>query len=211
MNSFNHYSYGAIGEWLYRVGAGLDVDPGAPAYKHAIIAPQPGGGFRMMRAALETPYGALACEWHVVDDAVAIEVSVPDNTWATVRLPLARLEQVTESGACLVGLDGLRSAYQAGDDVVLEVGSGSYELSYVSSELGKRVLASKKPSLDWPIGQLLGHEGAHQVLMRHLSGLVEGPMMMWLKDQTLPDISENAPDRLPRELLETVAKELEAL
>jgi len=211
MNSFNHYAYGAIGEWLYRVAAGLDVDPAAPGYKHAIIAPQPGGGFGMMRAALETPYGALACEWHVVDDAVAIEVSVPDNTWATVRLPLARLEQVTESGACLVGLDGLRTAYQEGDDVVLDVGSGSYELSYVSPELGKRVHASTKPSLEWSIAQLMAHEGAQGVLERHLSELVQGPMMMWLQDQTLPNIAQHAPDRLPQPVLDTVAKELSEL
>lgn len=211
MNSFNHYSYGAIGDWLYRVAAGLDVDPASPGYKHAIVAPQPGGGFCMMRAALETPYGALACEWHVVDDAVAIEVSVPDNTCATVRLPLARLEQVTESGACLVGLDGLRSAYQEGDDVVLAVGSGSYELSYVSPELGKRVHASTKPSLDWSIAQLLAHEGAKEVLMRHLRELVEAPMIMWLQEQSLPSIAKHAPDRVSQEMLDTLAKELAEL
>jgi len=211
MNSFNHYSYGAIGEWLYRVAAGLDVDPEAPGYKHAIIAPQPGGGFCMMRAALETPYGALACEWHVVDDSVAVAVSVPHNTWATVRLPLARLEQVTESGCCLTGLQGLRAVYQEGDDVVLGVGSGSYEFSYVSPELGKRVHASTRPSLEWSIAQLLAHEGAREVLMRHLRELVEAPMIMWLQEQSLPSIAQHAPDRLPQEVLDTVAKALSEL
>ena len=45
MNSFNHYAYGAIGDWMYRVMAGIEIDPAAPGYKHILIQPQPGGGF----------------------------------------------------------------------------------------------------------------------------------------------------------------------
>ena len=45
MNSFNHYAYGAVGEWMYRVMAGLDIDESMPGYKHIIIAPRPGGDF----------------------------------------------------------------------------------------------------------------------------------------------------------------------
>ena len=43
MNSFNHYAYGAIGEWMYRVMAGIEIDPAAPGYKHTLIQPRPGG------------------------------------------------------------------------------------------------------------------------------------------------------------------------
>ena len=44
MNSFNHYAYGAIGEWMYRVVAGLELDPAEPGYRHVLVQPQPGGG-----------------------------------------------------------------------------------------------------------------------------------------------------------------------
>ena len=36
MNSFNHYAYGAVGEWMYRVMAGLDIDEAMPGYKHIV-------------------------------------------------------------------------------------------------------------------------------------------------------------------------------
>ena len=49
MNSFNHYAYGAIGEWLYRHVAGIDIDPEAPGYKHILLAPHPGGGLTSVR------------------------------------------------------------------------------------------------------------------------------------------------------------------
>ena len=50
MNSFNHYAYGAIGEWMYRVVAGLELDPREPGYKHVLVQPQPGGGLTSAEA-----------------------------------------------------------------------------------------------------------------------------------------------------------------
>ena len=52
MNSFNHYAYGAIGEWMYRVVAGLEIDPREPGYKHVLVQPQPGGGLTSAEARL---------------------------------------------------------------------------------------------------------------------------------------------------------------
>ena len=49
MNSFNHYAYGAIGAWLYNTVAGIEIDPGAPGYKHTILRPQPGGALTQAR------------------------------------------------------------------------------------------------------------------------------------------------------------------
>ena len=51
MNSFNHYAYGAIGEWMYRVVAGLELDPREPGYKHVLAQPQPGRRPHLRRGA----------------------------------------------------------------------------------------------------------------------------------------------------------------
>src|SRR5690606_10940051 len=59
MNSFNHYAYGAIGEWLYRVVAGIEVDPAAPGYKRFHIQPQPGGQLSYVNASLDSMYGRI--------------------------------------------------------------------------------------------------------------------------------------------------------
>jgi len=62
MNSFNHYAYGAIGEWMYRVMAGIEIDPAEPGYKHILIQPQPGGGLTYAKASFDSMYGRVASD-----------------------------------------------------------------------------------------------------------------------------------------------------
>lgn len=89
MNSFNHYAYGAIGAWLYNTVAGIELDPAAPGYKHAILRPQPGGGLTFARASLDTLYGTLVSDWTLENGAFEYTIVVPPNTTATVILPRA--------------------------------------------------------------------------------------------------------------------------
>jgi alpha-L-rhamnosidase len=211
MNSFNHYSYGAIGEWLYRVAGGLEVDWRQPGYKHCLVQPQPGGGFSEVRTTLRTPYGLLESAWEVDDLGMTLEVSVPANTWASVRLPLARLEAVTESGDCLAKAEGLRACDQQGSDVLVELGSGSYTLAYVSPELAARVHASVKLGLDTPLRLLLDHEDARAVLARHLGEMLHSPQLLWAGDLSLNQLAERAPERLSSEQLAAIGRELAGL
>ena len=137
MNSFNHYAYGAIGEWLYRVVAGLEIDPDESGYKHVIIQPQPGGGLTSARAELNTMYGPTVSAWEIEDGHVQLEATVPPNTHATVRLPGATLAQVTESGQALSADGGITRFYQDEGAVIVEVGSGRYRFAYEVSESGE--------------------------------------------------------------------------
>jgi alpha-L-rhamnosidase len=139
MNSFNHYAYGAIGEWLYRVVAGLDSDPAQPAYKHMLVQPRPGGALTYARAVLRTPYGEAVSGWRLVGDVLQVSVRVPANTRATVRLPEATLAQVTESGRAVASASGVTRAAQDGDVVVVEVGSGDYLFSYAAPVMAARL------------------------------------------------------------------------
>ena len=126
MNSFNHYAYGAIGEWMYRMVAGIELDEAHPGYKHVLIQPQPGGGLTFANASVESVYGRVASGWKIADGRFALTIEVPANTTATVRLPRAKLEQVTEGQKPLTGRTDILAARQAGDAVVIDVGSGSY-------------------------------------------------------------------------------------
>jgi len=130
MNSFNHYAYGAIGDWMYRVMAGIEMDEAAPGYKHVLIQPRPGGGFTEVKASHETPYGKVASAWTRKDGTFELRVDVPANTSATVRLPNARLAAVTEGGQPLSNGNGMGTPRQDGDAVVVDVGSGAYRFSY---------------------------------------------------------------------------------
>jgi alpha-L-rhamnosidase len=130
MNSFNHYAYGAVGEWMYRVLAGLDIDDQAPGYKHVIIRPQPGGHIATARARHESMYGPVMSGWKADGSRFELNVEVPPNTTATVHIPRAHLATTTESGQPLQGADGVLSAIEAkqdGDGVFVELGSGRYQ------------------------------------------------------------------------------------
>jgi alpha-L-rhamnosidase len=130
MNSFNHYAYGAIGDWMYRVMAGIEIDESAPGYKRVLIQPRPGGGFASVKATHETPYGKVGSAWTLKDGRFEHSVEVPPNTRATVRLPRAQLASVTESGKALTQGNGITAVRQEEGVVVVEIGSGEYRFAY---------------------------------------------------------------------------------
>lgn len=126
MNSFNHYAYGAIGDWMYRVVAGIELDEQAPGYKHILLEPHPGGGLTHASASVESMYGHVSSGWAIADGKLTFTIAVPANTTATVRLPNAKLEEVSESGKPLASRSDISHARQTGDAVLLDVGSGKY-------------------------------------------------------------------------------------
>jgi alpha-L-rhamnosidase len=130
MNSFNHYAYGAIGDWLYRVVAGLDIDEQNPGYKHILIQPHPGGGLTYAKSHHESMYGSIESGWHLVDQKMIVNVEVPPNTTATVRLPNAKLTNVKESGKSLENSEAIIDIHQDADAVVMSIGSGRYSFEY---------------------------------------------------------------------------------
>jgi alpha-L-rhamnosidase len=130
MNSFNHYVYGAIGEWMYGVVAGLELDPAEPGYKHVLVQPQPGGGLTSAEARLETLYGEAASGWSLDGRKLTVTATVPPNAHGTVRLPAAPLASVTEGGRAVVGAAGVTGTRQEGPDAVVDVGSGRYRFEY---------------------------------------------------------------------------------
>jgi len=80
MNSFNHYAYGAIGEWMYLGDGRHRDDESAPGYKHVLIQPQPGGGFTRVEASHETMYGRVGAAWTLEGGRFELVVEVPANT-----------------------------------------------------------------------------------------------------------------------------------
>lgn len=100
MNSFNHYAYGAIGQWMVERIAGLAPDSEHPGYKHFYIHPRPGAPLTAASAEYQTPYGQAKSAWRLADEGLIIEAAVPPNTTATLVVPRQKegLPEVTESG-----------------------------------------------------------------------------------------------------------------
>jgi alpha-L-rhamnosidase len=129
MNSFNHYAYGAIGDWLYQVVAGIEIDPDEPGYKRVLIQPQPGGGLTRAGASHDSMYGRIESEWTLKNDAFELTVTIPANTEGVVRIPAQSTDDVTEQGQILEEVDGVRNIEQKDMAVVVTVGSGHYHFS----------------------------------------------------------------------------------
>jgi alpha-L-rhamnosidase len=105
MNSFNHYAYGSIGEWLHSTVAGLASDESGPGYKRIRFEPRPGGGLTRAKASLKTMYGLASIEWRIEGDRIEVELLVPHNAKASFLPPVAGAEKA-------------------------ELGSGSHRFSY---------------------------------------------------------------------------------
>ena len=88
MNSFNHYSFGAIGYWFYTGAAGIVPDDAHPGYKHFTLAPQFTSRLTNLETTLETPYGMIVSEWHAAGDQIVYNITIPPNTSADVVIPL---------------------------------------------------------------------------------------------------------------------------
>ncbi|WP_462253405.1 family 78 glycoside hydrolase catalytic domain [Ferruginibacter sp.] len=126
MNSFNHYAYGAIGDWMYRVMVGLDTYEDGPGYKHIKIQPHIGGGFTHASASLQTYYGTLSSGWKTEAGKIILDVEIPANTTATVYVPAANAEAITENGTALSSLKDITVTGKENDFVILKIGSGKY-------------------------------------------------------------------------------------
>jgi alpha-L-rhamnosidase len=129
MNSFNHYAYGAIGDWMYRKMAGLDTYEDGAGYKHIRIQPHIGGGFSYATASLQTYYGKLSSGWKVEADKILLDVNIPVNTTATIYVPATGANAITESGKALTAMNEIKVVGTEGEYVVLELGSGNYHFA----------------------------------------------------------------------------------
>jgi alpha-L-rhamnosidase len=127
MNSFNHYAYGAIGDWMYNVVAG--IDPSTPALGSLDLKPHPTQRLQYARATYQSPYGMVASGWEVRDDKVIVSVEIPHNATAMLTLPDTQLSKITESGAPLKRSEGMQRIDTVAG-AMIQLGSGRYVFEY---------------------------------------------------------------------------------
>ena len=130
MNSYNHYAYGAVGDWLYATVAGIDLDPERPAYKHIVMRPRPGGGLTRARAALETAQGRVASAWTLgADGAFDWRITVPPNATATAYVPARFGATITEGGGPVADAAGVEFVGGEEGAAVYRLGAGDYHFA----------------------------------------------------------------------------------
>jgi alpha-L-rhamnosidase len=127
MNSFNHYAYGAVGEWIYATIGGIDLDPAEPAYRKLLVAPRIGGGLAHARCRLDSMYGPVECNWKLQPNgSLDLDLRLPPNTVARVRVPTRQPAGVTESGQPIASLAPVTPD---GDAFTIEIDAGIYHFN----------------------------------------------------------------------------------
>ncbi|MBC2594002.1 family 78 glycoside hydrolase catalytic domain [Ruficoccus amylovorans] len=94
MNSFNHYAYGAVGEWMYAVLGG--IRPLSPGFGRVMIAPTPGGGVTWVECSLESPHGLISSDWKIDDGYFSLKAILPPGVGGEVVLPNGEKHSVGE-------------------------------------------------------------------------------------------------------------------
>ncbi|NGZ76969.1 alpha-L-rhamnosidase [Saccharibacillus alkalitolerans] len=127
MNSYNHYAYGAVGDWLYRALAGLDTDENEPGCKRIVLRPKPDSGLTHARAQYDSVYGKTVSGWSkTADGAVTYEFELPPNTTARVRLPDAANKKMRIDERDPAEVLAAPPTREEDGSVTFELGSGRY-------------------------------------------------------------------------------------
>ncbi|GGV73606.1 rhamnosidase [Streptomyces griseoloalbus] len=119
MNSFNHYAYGSVGEWMYTNIAGISA--ARPGYREIVIRPRPGGDVTSARARFTSPYGPVTTQWRGRSGDFTLSCTVPPNTTAEVWIPTDAPGAVTHTDATFLRAEDGCAVYR--------VGSGSHRFT----------------------------------------------------------------------------------
>ena len=119
MNSFNHYSYGSVGYWLYHEIVGIQPDPEAPGYTHFYLHPKISNALSFAGGTFESIHGKIESRWTIQGNIVDYQFCIPPNTTATVILDNA--ETILDSSAEL---------HISQSKISGVVSSGSYRIAY---------------------------------------------------------------------------------
>ncbi|GAB1359587.1 hypothetical protein MASR1M31_13720 [Porphyromonadaceae bacterium] len=129
MNSFNHYAYGAIQEWMFAYSIGIQRDEQQPGYKHILLQPRIGGTFTHIKGHFDSMYGRIESGWEKVGKGYVYNVSIPANTTATLYLSVANPSLVKEGNNPIKKSKGIRYVGFENGKATYELASGTYLFS----------------------------------------------------------------------------------
>lgn len=125
MNSFNHYSFGSVCEWMFKYMAGIKTD--GPAYKHIIIKPEISKEeITYAQASLNTMNGRIFSSWKINGHKLIINVIIPINTNANIYIPARDESSVQEDNKKLGEIKGMKVQKFENNCLLIKVGSGEY-------------------------------------------------------------------------------------
>lgn len=130
MNSFNHYSLGAVGEWLFTGIAGIDQQPDSAGFRGIHLAPQFDAALTGAAGWLETPRGRIESAWQRQDDEITWTVRIPPGEPALADIPVATASTITEGGEIITRSEGATLQQERPGSTRLYLESGSYHFRF---------------------------------------------------------------------------------
>jgi alpha-L-rhamnosidase len=124
MNSYNHYAFGAVGEYLYGGVGGIKA--ASPGYKTIMIQPAIGEGLTWANTSFDSMHGRIVSNWKREGQKLTMEVTIPANTTAIVHVPAKDAAVVTESGKSADQAKGVKFLRMENGAAVYAIGSGTY-------------------------------------------------------------------------------------
>ena len=133
MNSFNHYAYGAVGEWLFETAAGIRICEENPGFRRILICPEICEELGNVEASCSSPYGDIEVRWECEEDQVTLEVQIPHNTTAQIRLN--NVTELIEAKGC----SRQKANFRTKNEVIKEAGSSKEKAERIDLEAGSGV------------------------------------------------------------------------
>jgi alpha-L-rhamnosidase len=124
MNSFNHYSLGSCGEWMFRSMLGIDTD--GAGFNKITMKPEMGEGITWAKGHYDSIHGRIGSDWKRDGDQFDWTIRVPANTTATVYVPAKDAASVRESGNAIDQVEGVTFLRMEAGRAVYAVASGQY-------------------------------------------------------------------------------------
>jgi alpha-L-rhamnosidase len=129
MNSYNHYAYGAVAEWLYRYAVGIDESPDDPGFHRIMLHPQFDATLGEAKATYDSSYGPITSNWKVDGNTITWEVVVPANTTALLSFPSDVTTRILEGSKDVRQSAGVAPVLRDDHHVIYEAGAGSYSFT----------------------------------------------------------------------------------
>jgi alpha-L-rhamnosidase len=126
MNSYNHYAYGAVAEWLYRYAAGIDGSTEDPGFHRIVLHPQFDASLGETKATYDSSYGPITSNWKVDGNTTTWNVVVPPNTTSLLYFPGEVTTRILEGGKDIRQSAGVSLVLRDDHNAIYEAGAGSY-------------------------------------------------------------------------------------
>ena len=124
MNSFAHYSFGAVAQWMFETIGGIQTRQ--PGFRTVLIRPRPGGKLTWAKVRYDSIRGPISTQWKMDDEKFTLDIMVPAGVTAEVHVPTSDPARLTEGGSPTASAVGVRFVRNEPGAAVFEVDSGKY-------------------------------------------------------------------------------------